>query len=130
MAAATALRDSDLVDFATGEGSSRKASVIVEAKREPVPANRRASARIADDLLPGPASTRRSVAGPAKASFAAAMADIEAALERLGLAKSARRNDLSGSFVVEVTPGQLRELSSAPSVQAIRRNRRHRRVAI
>jgi hypothetical protein len=40
-----------------------------------------------------------------------------------------RRNDLSGSFVVEATAEQIRELAAMPGVQAIRLNRRYRNIA-
>ena len=129
--AASPLRDSDLVDFAAQPRSSRKESVIIEARRPPVaPARRVRLAAGADAQLPAPAKARARAAGDAvEAAFGAAMADVEAALARLGLKEAARRNDLSGSFVVEVTPRQLRELAATPSVQAIRCNRRHRRAA-
>ncbi|MCW7541964.1 hypothetical protein OOT46_29635 [Aquabacterium sp. A7-Y] len=131
MTAATALRDTDLVDFATELGSSRKTSVIVEARRPAVTAGRsRARKTVTEprELLPAPRKGRSPSEGGADVSGAgAAMRELEAALQRLGLAASARRNDLNGSFVVEVTPRQLRELASTPSVQAIRSNRRHRR---
>ncbi|WKB53548.1 hypothetical protein [Eleftheria terrae] len=129
---ATALRDNDLLDFATEVGSSRKTSVIIEARRAPVPAGRhggRSPASEPRDLLPGPPPASR--AGHArdavKTALASTMRELEGVLQKLGLAASARRNDLSGSFVVEVTPRQLRELATTPAVQAIRCNRRHRR---
>ena len=57
-----------------------------------------------------------------------AMADIEQALKRLDLDGPARRNDLSGCFVVEATAEQIRELAATPGVQAIRPNRRHCKI--
>ena len=57
-----------------------------------------------------------------------AMEEIGQALERLGLDGLARRNDLSGSFVVEATAAQIRELAATPGIQAIRPNRRHRNI--
>jgi hypothetical protein len=56
------------------------------------------------------------------------MVYIEQALKRLGLDGLARRNDLNGSFVVEATADQIRELAVTPGVQAIRPNRRHRNI--
>ena len=125
-----ALRDSDLVDFANQTAGAGRASVIVEARRPavtPSPATlaRRTSTSPAD-VLPPPSKGR---AGRVREAVTAQMRELESALKRMGLASKARRNDLAGSFVVEVTPRQLRELAEAPAVQAIRSNRFHRRVA-
>lgn len=128
-----ALRDSDLVAFAAqGEADGRRTSVIVEAKRPPVapPAGTaKKTATSPRELLPAPPKRGASAGNGAGKALATRMGELEALLERLGLADTARRNDLSGSFVVEVTPDQLRALACAPAVQAIRCNRVHRRLA-
>lgn len=122
-----ALRDTQLADFAEhGEG---RASVIVEAKRSPIAPT--PSVRVhrtvtdARDRLPVVASKRTSTPRPAPATL---MGELEAALRRLGLVDRARRNELAGSFVLEVTPSELKQLAELPVVQAIRSNR-FRRVA-
>jgi hypothetical protein len=56
------------------------------------------------------------------------MQAVEQALGQLGLKEQARRNDLAGCFVVEVTPSQLKELAQSPAVQAIRANRLRKKV--
>ncbi|AGU47783.1 hypothetical protein VAPA_1c06530 [Variovorax paradoxus B4] len=81
-------------------------------------------------MLPPPAATllkRR--AKKVSDTAPVAMGEIEQALKRLGLDGLARRNDLSGSFVVEATAEQIRELAATPGVQAIRPNRWHRNIA-
>ena len=128
-----ALRDDALAAFAAR--SSGRVSVIVEAQRpEVVPLRRRAAS--ADALLPPRRRGSRTAATAAPAdeapaddgSSAASMAALQATLDALGLAAKARRNDLAGAFVVEVTPRQLRALAAAPAVQAIRPNRFRRRA--
>lgn len=133
---ASALRDSDLVAFAAQGEADGRTSVIVEAKRPAVAPTATAHKKTSTsprELLPAPPPKRRSNAaqatGGAAKGLATQMGELEDVLKQLGLADSARRNDLSGSFVVEVTPDQLRALACAPSVQAIRCNRMHRRVA-
>ncbi|AKJ27521.1 hypothetical protein AAW51_0830 [Caldimonas brevitalea] len=121
------MRDPALVEFAAAPGTTvARASVIVEAKRPPVPPSPppRANSTAATDWLPPP-SRRRTPA--VRTTLAGPMRELQAVLKRLGLADQARRNNLSGSFVVEVTPQQLRELAATPAVQAIRCNRQHRR---
>jgi len=54
--------------------------------------------------------------------------EIGRAFKRLGLDVLARRNDLSGAFVVEATAAQIRELAATPGVQAMRLIRRHRDI--
>jgi hypothetical protein len=132
---ASALRDSDLVAFAAQGEADGRTSVIVEAKRPavaPTAAAHKKTSTSPRELLPAPpkrrANAAQAAAGAAK-GLATQMGELEDVLKQLGLADSARRNDLSGSFVVEVTPDQLRALACAPAVQAIRCNRAHRRVA-
>ena len=121
-----------MVAFAAEGRADGRTSVIVEAKRPPVAppagANRKTSTS-PRELLPAPPKRRTASADGAAQALAACMGELEEVLKVLGLADSARRNDLSGSFVVEVTPDQLRELACAPPVQAIRCNRVHRRAA-
>ena len=127
-----ALRDDALAAIAAR--SSGRVSVIVEAQRpEVVPLRRRAAS--ADALLPPRRRGSRTAAAaapadeaPADDGSAASMAALQATLDALGLAAKARRNDLAGAFVVEVTPRQLRALAAAPAVQAIRPNRFRRRA--
>ena len=84
-------------------------------------------------MLPPPAATllelRAKKVGTTASVALATIGKIEQALKRLGLDGQARRNDLSGSFVVEATAEQIRELAATPGVQAIRPNRRHRNIA-
>ena len=121
------LRDTHLADFAEhGEGV---ASVIVEAKRTPVAPSPTVAARRtstdARDALP-PAAGKRAVTK--RAAPVTSMGELEAALRKMGLGDRARRNELAGSFALEVTPSELRQLAGIPAVQAIRSNR-FRRVA-
>lgn len=122
-----ALRDTDLADFVlNGEG---RASVIVEAKRAPTAptaVSLRRTVTDARDRLPSAAGKR---ATSTRAAPTTNMSGLEAALRRLGLVDRARRNELAGSFVLEVTPSEFRQLAELPDVQAIRSNRFHRRVA-
>jgi hypothetical protein len=122
-----ALKDAALVAFATKSGAART-SVIVEAKRPATSADAPVKKRLSGsptELLPPMAKARRATKAVAKVDLSKLQGD----LEKLGLADHARRNDLAGAFVVEVTPSQLLELAEAPSVQAIRSNRHHRRLA-
>lgn len=127
-----ALRDTDLVAFAAQVEADGRASAIVEAKRPAVapPAGaHRTTSTGPRELLPAPPKRRSAAGNGAAKALAVCMGELEDVLRHLGLADNARRNDLSGSFVVEVTPDQLRALACAPAVQAIRRNRAHRRMA-
>lgn len=81
-------------------------------------------------MLPPPAAAlHKRRAKKVSGTAPAAMGEIEQALKRLGLDGLARRNDLSGSFVVEATAEQIRALAATPGVQAIRPNRLHRNIA-
>lgn len=126
-----ALRDASLVEFAAQTDAAERTSVIIEARRLPVtpsPASMAQHTNVGPGgLLPPPATQRAAAAAPLSEYPACDMNDLEACLSSLGLAEAARRNDLNGSFVVEVTPPQLRVLAQAPSVQAIHSNRHHRR---
>lgn len=51
---------------------------------------------------------------------------LRADLAKLGLLDRARSIGLISAFVLEVTPKQLRLIASAPSVQSIRPNLKHR----
>jgi len=116
-----ALKGKDLLEFTSKPGSART-SVIVEARRPPVGSwalKTGKSTMVAAKVTP---SKPRPQVKPE-------MGAVESVLKRLGLTGKARRNDLAGSFVVEVTPQQLVELADSPSIQAIRPNRFHRRVA-
>jgi hypothetical protein len=136
MSTFSAIHGRDLAVFIDGP-SERKTSVIVEAKRAPVGVRSESPQKLhtsARKLLPAPAQAaggkpaarQKAISQPT----ARTMAAIESALTRLGLDGVARRNDLSGSFVVEVTPPQLLELAGTPAIQAIRPNKLHRRASV
>ena len=123
-----ALKGKDLVDFA-GRPASARTSVIVEAKRPPVaPVTISMVKRTALPAERFKPAAKRAGTTKVQRPAAAEMLEVESVLKRMGLASTARRNDLTGSFVVEVTPTQLLQLAETPSVQAIRPNRFHRRV--
>lgn len=125
-----ALRDASLVEFAAQADAAERTSVIIEARRLPVapsPASLAQHTNVGPGGLLPPPATQRAAAAPLSDYPACDMNDLEACLSSLGLAEAARRNDLNGSFVVEVTPPQLRVLAQAPSVQAIHSNRQHHR---
>ncbi|MDP9974936.1 hypothetical protein J2W39_006220 [Variovorax paradoxus] len=127
-----AVRGAELTAFLHDSPHGQTRSIIIESARPAMGAPLRSVKRLvssARHMLPPPAATllkRRSK----KVSDTApvAMAEIEQTLKRLGLDGLARRNDLSGSFVVEATAAQIRELAATPGVQAIRPNRRHRNI--
>jgi uncharacterized protein YbjT (DUF2867 family) len=135
MATPSAIHGVDLLAFCNEGSDGQTRSVIVEARRPPVRAASAAPPRLTTSpraLLPAPVKAgakRAEAAAKTKAPLARAMDEVEQALKRLGLEGCARRNDLSGSFVVKVTPRQLRELAATPAVQAIRPNRMHRKAA-
>jgi hypothetical protein len=126
------IRGASLQAFAE-QDERQRASVIVEAKR---PAAKLPAAVAAKpgtsprQLLPA----RRKAADATRAAqdsptaSARSMHAVELALSKLGLKERARRNDLVGCFVVEVTPSQLKELAQSPAVQAIRANRLRRKL--
>lgn len=58
------------------------------------------------------------------------MADVALALKQLGLGAQARVAEIAGCYVVEVTSQQLLTLAQRPSIQAIRKNRMHRRMVL
>jgi hypothetical protein len=132
MANIAAIQGAELVAFLNDSTEGQTKSVIIEAKRPLV----RAPARLGQHAI---ASSRRMLPPPAKVlenrsskevvgTTPVAMENVAKALKRLGLDGLARRNDLSGSFVVEATAEQIQELASAPGVQVIRPNRRHRNI--
>lgn len=131
--ATSPIRGASLQAFAE-QDERQRASVIVEAKR---PAARPPAA-----VAPKPGTSPRQLlparrkaieatqAAPQDSPTASArsMHAVEQALSKLGLKERARRNDLVGCFVVEVTPSQLKELAQSPAVQAIRANRLRRKL--
>jgi hypothetical protein len=124
------IRGAELVAFLHDSPGGQTKSIVIEAARPPVNAPSRGKAVSPRRMLPPPAAAlskrpTKKVSDTAQA----AMGEIEQALKRLGLDGLARRNDLSGSFVVEATAEQIRELAATPGVQAIRPNRRHRNIA-
>ena len=131
MANIAAIQGAELVAFLHDSAEGQTKSVIIEAKRPLVRAPARLGHAIASSrrMLPPPAKVlenrpSKKVAG----TTPVAMGNVAKALKRLGLDRLARRNDLSGSFVVEATAEQIQELASAPGVQVIRPNRRHRNI--
>lgn len=126
-----ALKDRSLRAFAAQTASPDTRSVIVEARRPAVPPAPRRQNRdcvtAPGELLPPrlkAAVSSTAVAGDGL--LAERMGQLEAELRRLGLLDGARRNDLSGAFVVDVTPAQLCVLARLPAVQAVRANQHHR----
>jgi hypothetical protein len=133
MRTTTAIQGAELVAFLQDSPDGQRKSIIIESERPAVSAPSYLGQKMVSStrhMLPPPATTllkRR--ARKVNAAAPVTMADIEQALKRLGLDGMARRNDLSGSFVVEATAEQIRALAATPGVQAIRPNRRHRNIA-
>ncbi|CAN7659369.1 hypothetical protein [Variovorax paradoxus] len=133
MATTASIQGAELVAFLHDSRGDLTKSIIIESARPTVSAPSRPGREAVSSprrMLPPPAAAllkrrAKKVSGTASA----AMGDIEQALKRLGLDGLARRNDLSGSFVVEATAEQIRELAATPGVRAIRPNRRHRNIA-
>lgn len=127
---ATSVIRGKLLELFDGDGSRDKATVIVEARRPPAAPPRSAHAGVRTsprELLPAreaPRSSRPEAAVPAES-----MRAVEAALEDLGVISGARRNERSGSFVVELTRDQLESLSRHPAVQAIRADTLRRKLS-
>lgn len=129
------VRGAELVAFLHDSPSGRTKSIIIESARPAVSAPSRSGRTAISSprrMLPPPAvallKQLTKKVGTTASGTPEAMVKIEQALKRLGLDGLARRNDLSGSFVVEATADQIRELAATPGVQVIRPNRRHRNV--
>ena len=128
---ATSVIRGRLLELFDEDASRGKATVIVEAKRPPVavPATAQAGVRTSPrDLLPTGRGALRSGGADAGAPTDT-MHAVEAALKALGVFGRARRNELSGSFVVELTRDQLESLSRNPAVQAIRADTLRRKLS-
>lgn len=127
-----AIGGAELVAFLRESHGGETRSVIVESARPPVSAPSSPGGKAITsprEMLPPPAVALRKRRVPkAEDTVPLVMEEIGQALKRLGLDGLARRNDLSGSFVVEATAEQIRELAATPGVQAIRLNRRHRSI--
>lgn len=127
-----AIRGAELIAFLHESQGDQTRSIIIESARPPVSAPSRPGGKAITsprEMLPPPAAALRKRRVPKVDDTApVAMKQIGQALKRLGLEGLARRNDLSGAFVVEATAAQIRELAAAPGVQAIRLNQRHRNV--
>lgn len=130
------IRGAELVAFLHDSRRGQTKSIIIEAARPTVNVPSRPGLKTVvspRQMLPPPAATllelRAKKVGTTASVALATIGKIEQALKRLGLDGQARRNDLSGSFVVEATAEQIRELAATPGVQAIRPNRRHRNIA-
>ena len=133
MSTTTTIRGAELVAFLRGSPRGQTKSILIEAERPTVSAPSRPGKHPVSSprrMLPPPAATLlKQRARKVSDSAPVAMGDVEQALKRLGLDGLARRNDLNGSFAVEATAAQIRELAATPGVQAIRPNRRHRNIA-
>lgn len=118
------LRDQELVEFAKGSSGGR-VSVILEVRRPKL------AVPIGRPLLR--AGRRRSLRSQEVAdqeTLRLNMADVALALKQLGLGAQARVAEIAGCYVVEVTSQQLLTLAQRPSIQAIRKNRMHRRMVL
>jgi hypothetical protein len=130
------IRGAEFVAFLHDSPRGQTKSIIIEAARPAVSAALRLGRKAVSSprrMLPPPAATllkrRVKKVGTTASVPPAAIGNIERALKRRGLDGRARRNDLSGSFVVEAKAEQIRALAATPGVQAIRPNRRHRNIA-
>jgi hypothetical protein len=133
MATTASIQGAELVAFLHDSRDGLTKSIIIESARPAVNVPSRLGRKAISSprrMLPPPAAVlfkRR--AKKVNGAVPAAMGNIEQALKRLGLDCVARRNDLNGSFVVEATAEQIRELAATPGVQAIRPNRRYHNIA-
>jgi hypothetical protein len=131
---ATSVIQGNLLDLFDEDSSRGKATVIVEAKRPAVSLPRSVQSNVRTsprELLPVAGKPQAS-SGSSRESGAVAgdtMRAVEAALRELGVSGRARRNELSGSFVVELTRDQLESLSRNPAVQAIRADTFRRKLS-
>lgn len=133
---ASSVIQGNLLDLFDEDSSRGKATVIVEARRPPVglPRSVRSSVRTSPrELLPAGGKAQASsgsASGHEPGGVAAdTMRAVETALQELGVSSPARRNELSGSFVVELTREQLERLSRNPAVQAIRADTFRRKLS-
>jgi hypothetical protein len=108
--------DPELKDFAKAGGSARR-SVILETITNPVAAPTRLQ------TVKSPKAKRAPSLEPIdeSASFEA----LGRELEGLGLAEAPVRMEGIRSFVVELTPEQVRRVLELPMVAAVRLNRTH-----
>jgi hypothetical protein len=126
---ATSVIRGNLLELFGDDAASGRAKVIVEAKRPAAALPRTAGAGVRTsprELLPGP---RRQAGARDVAAAPETMREVEAALKEMGVFGRARRNELSGSFVVELTREQLESLSRNPAVQAIRADTLRRKLS-
>ena len=103
-----------------GGNSSGTTSVILEARRPPIPSAilRRLREPASRAALRKPMLAKQRLSGGLQQS----MSEVGTALEALGLQSVARRLDLAGCFVVEVNREQLQALAEVPAIQGIRPN--------
>lgn len=122
----TSIRGEVLRHF-LAEGAGRRISVILEARR---PKLSHAQVRPVTGRLTRAYSQRENLnLQTARANaLEAAMREIAAILDQLGLLQKARRYNLGGHFVVEVDQRELRTLAALASIQAIRPNVTRRRL--
>jgi hypothetical protein len=124
----------NLLDLFDEDSSRGKATVIVEAKRPTVSLPRAVGSNVRTsprELLPAAGKAQASSGAGRESGAVAAdtMRALETALRELGVSGGARRNELSGSFVVELTREQLESLSRNPAVQAIRADTFRRKLS-
>ena len=120
----TSIKGQQLRTF-LGGNSSGTTSVILEARRPPIPSAILRRLREPASL----AASRKSMLAEQLSSggLQQSMSEVGAALEALGLQSVARRLDLAGCFVVEVNRKQLAALAEVPAIQGIRPNVTRRR---
>lgn len=105
------IKDPELIEF-LDETGRRRVSVLVYALREKLVSVRRSIGALPNVRLLGAPNGR------------AAMDRLEADLDRLGLARQARRRETSQAFVLELNRRQLLEVRELPSASRIQLNRR------
>lgn len=121
----TSIKGQQLRTF-LGSNSNRTTSVILEARRPPIPSAvlRRLREPASAATLRKPLLAMRHSSGDLERS----MSEVRAVLLALGLQPVARRLDLAGCFVVEVNRQQLEALAKVPAIQSIRPNAMRRRL--
>ena len=112
----------ELREFAATENDSVRRSVIVELGG---PAPKVTLSKPSKSLTPWAAARPEILDFGDDSGQAEAMNRLEHELSELGLARKPVRLDSAQSFVVNVTPEQLRAISSLPLVGIIRPNREH-----
>jgi hypothetical protein len=120
------IRDAELREFASRSDEEEQRSVIVELgvpsprlKLKPWPMIKKGTVPETESAVKMPRGDLADIEGHARA-----METLEKAILATGIQKPVRFN-AAHAFVIDVTPAQLRAISSSPLVGAILRNRRH-----